>query len=71
MEIKIERITETTGFDRAGNVVKMVHIDYSIGEHGIFSIEIPKAEFQSAKAIDIVKKDAKGYKDLLESKLEV
>jgi len=49
-EVRITRITETIGRLEAGKLTPMLRVEFTVGEHGPFSQEFPRATFNPVVA---------------------
>lgn len=47
---KVVRATEDVQLQKDGTVVKMVHVFYTVGPHGTFTVDLPAAEFTAEAA---------------------
>jgi len=50
MQPTITRVIETTDVDDRGRPIQAVRIEFKLGEHGPFSVTLPKGNFTSAAA---------------------
>lgn len=50
MQPKITRVLQTTASDDQGRPVAIIHIDFMVGAHGPFSVQLPKSQFTAAAA---------------------
>lgn len=50
MQANITRIVETTDVGDKGQAVASIRIEFKVGEHGPFSVVLPKAGFTAAAA---------------------
>lgn len=50
MQIQITRVLETTDFGDKGQSVPSVRVEFKVGEHGPFSINLPKSQFTAIAA---------------------
>jgi len=68
-EIKAEIVhaRDITRLDRAGIVVPMVQITYTIGNLGPFRLEIPKREATPERIKELLEKEVERWKPLLET----
>lgn len=44
-EKEILAVTQVQRISRVGNIVEVMRVEYRIGDHGPFFVELPKAEF--------------------------
>ena len=50
MHTKITRVVETSSVGDNGRAVPVIHVEFTVGSNGPFSVELPKAQFTAAAA---------------------
>lgn len=65
MEPEIIRISEAFRIDEVGNTKNVRVVQFKIGTHGPFSVEIPEAEFTPERAREELEKTATTIRALL------
>ena len=50
MKPTLNRVTQTITTTPNGQIVQTYQVNFSVGEHGPFTIQIPQAEFSAANA---------------------
>lgn len=45
LEPKVTRVTETSSFDSTGNRLQTFLVNFTVGDHGPFSVVVPAAQF--------------------------
>ena len=45
----VNRVTETTSFTSQGTVTRAYNVQFSVGEHGPFTITVPAEQFNPEK----------------------
>lgn len=56
MEVNIIKIQEISSFTAAGILKAQIQISFNVGEHGPFTVLIPKEEFDNARATREIEK---------------
>ena len=56
MEVKIIKIQELSTFTAAGILQAQIQISFNVGEHGPFTVIIPKQEFDNTRATREIEK---------------
>jgi len=65
LEVRIVGVREATRVTPEGRVELMMIVEYMVGPHGPFSVEIAKAEYTAQLARELVEKEARETIELL------
>lgn len=52
------RVTQSSTFTSSGQLSNLYNVSFSVGEHGPFTIQVPAADFNSARVLELMNKQA-------------